>query len=316
MSVSFVIPLYNCLPLTQAMLASLQATLPADLDHEIILVDDGSTDGTRAWLASLGHQARVILNDRNLGYAGANNRGVAAAVKDRVALLNNDLVLTPRWLEPMLAVHRRLGPRAGLVGNVQLDARTGLLDHAGIFINLKGKPEHERREAQGWRTLLHGYHEADAVTGACVLLDRATWTKLGGFDEGFRNGGEDVDLCFRAHRAGLVNTVADRSVIRHHVSSSPGRALRNEENSRRLTLRWRRELVECAARHWCRHYYESSPLEPGTHGHGFQFGVWLHTLGLRREPPAATLAIMRRIIDAAVDVELARWDGLLGPASQ
>jgi GT2 family glycosyltransferase len=316
MSVSFVIPLYNCLPLTQAMLASLQATLPADLDHEIILVDDGSTDGTRAWLASLGHQARVILNDRNLGYAGANNRGVAAAVKDRVALLNNDLVLTPRWLEPMLAVHRRLGPRAGLVGNVQLDARTGLLDHAGIFINLKGKPEHERREAQGWRTLLHGYHEADAVTGACVLLDRATWTKLGGFDEGFRNGGEDVDLCFRARRAGLVNTVADRSVIRHHVSSSPGRALRNEENSRRLTLRWRRELVECAARHWCRHYYESSPLEPGTHGHGFQFGVWLHTLGLRREPPAATLAIMRRIIDAAVDVELARWDGLLGPASQ
>jgi GT2 family glycosyltransferase len=315
MSVSFVIPLYNCLSLTQAMLASLQASVPDGLDHEIILVDDGSTDGTRAWLAAPGPRCRVLLNERNLGYAGANNRGVAAATGDLVVLLNNDLVLPPRWLEPMLAVHQRLGARAGLTGNVQLDARTGHLDHAGIFINLKGKPEHERRPAQGWSTLLHGWHEADAVTGACVLLGRAVWERLGGFDEGFVNGGEDVDLCFRARRAGLTVAVADRSEIRHHVSSSPGRARRNEENTRRLTRRWRPELVDRAARHWCRHYFESSPLDPGAHGHGFEFQVWLHTLGLRREPPPAMLAAMRRIVDAAVDVELARWDELLGPAS-
>ena len=49
MVVSFVIPLYNCLPLTQAMLASLRTSLPAGLEHEIIFVDDGSTDGTRDW---------------------------------------------------------------------------------------------------------------------------------------------------------------------------------------------------------------------------------------------------------------------------
>jgi GT2 family glycosyltransferase len=313
MSVSFVIPLYNCLPLTQAMLASLHASLPTGLDHEVILVDDGSTDGTRDWLETVGGTCRVILNERNLGYAGANNRGVAAATKDLVALLNNDLVLPLRWLEPMLAVHRGLGARAGLVGNVQLDARTGQVDHTGIFINLKGKPEHDRREAQGWGTLLHGWHAVDAATGACLLVARDTWHRLGGFDEGFRNGGEDVDLCFRARRAGLVNAVADRSVVRHHVSSSPGRALRNEENSRHLTLRWRAELVDCAARHWCRHYFEASPLDPGTHGHGFEFQVWLHTLGLRREPPPVMLAAMRRLVDQAVDVELARWDEILGP---
>ena len=61
MQVSFVIPLFNCLPLTQAMVASLQATVPADVEYEIILVDDSSTDGTRAWLATLGSPCRVEI---------------------------------------------------------------------------------------------------------------------------------------------------------------------------------------------------------------------------------------------------------------
>ena len=76
MRVSFLIPLYNCLPLTQAMLASLQSTLPAGLDHEIILIDDASTDGTRDWLRTLSSGSahphiRVLLNDRNLDFAAA-----------------------------------------------------------------------------------------------------------------------------------------------------------------------------------------------------------------------------------------------------
>ena len=75
MTVSFLIPLYNCLALTQAMLASLRATLPAGLAHEIIFIDDGSTDGTRPWLASLTTDPaiRVVLQRENLGYAAANN---------------------------------------------------------------------------------------------------------------------------------------------------------------------------------------------------------------------------------------------------
>src|SRR5471032_1740040 len=79
-SLSVIIPLHNCLALTQAMLASLRATLPAGLAHEIIFVDDASTDGTRAWLATLAPPCRVLLNEKNLGYAASNNRAAALAI--------------------------------------------------------------------------------------------------------------------------------------------------------------------------------------------------------------------------------------------
>jgi GT2 family glycosyltransferase len=309
--VSFIIPLYDCLPLTQAMVASLQATVPRDLAHEIILVDDGSTDGTRAWLATLAAPFRVILNERNLGYAVANNRGAAAARGDVLALLNNDLVLASRWLEPMLALHRRLGTQAGLVGNVQLDARSGQVDHAGIFINSKGKPEHER-SLPSWSWLPErSWRPADAVTGACALVGRELWGELGGFDEGYINGCEDVDLCLRARAARRVNAVVLASVVRHHVSSSSGRKLRNEENTWRLTRRWRRELAGCGVRRWCRDCWEGSLFLPLDRQPLLALRCWLYVHGLRPAPPPEALAAM----DAAIAVELARWEEMFGRTS-
>lgn len=314
-TVSFIVPLYNCLPLTQAMLASLQATLPAGLEHEIIFVDDGSTDGTRAWLEAVARQhsaIRVVLNPRNLGYAGANNRGGAIATGEFLALLNNDLVLLPRWLEPMLDVHRQLGERVGFVGNLQYSASTGALDHAGIYIDHRGKPQH-LTSAPWWRRRLAGpaWRRVDAVTGACALVRRDLFLGLGGFDEGFANGGEDVDGCFRSEQAGRFSAVALRSAVRHHVSSSPGRKLRDEQNSRRLTLRWRNELARRGAQaSWSAHYLESqwtSPHDPAEHAVACQ--ALAHLLRLRGLPPPAAYPGMQ----AAIARELARWDDILGP---
>jgi GT2 family glycosyltransferase len=311
--VSFIIPLYNCLPLTQAMVASLQATLPGGLAHEIILVDDGSTDGTREWLKGLASSHspfRVVLNERNLGYAAANNRGAAAASGKFLVLLNNDLVLTRRWLEPMLSAHRALGAQAGLVGNVQLDARTGEIDHAGIYFNFKGKPEHVRELPLLPMQLLAPVRRVDAVTGACLLIERSLWQQLGGFDEGYVNGCEDVDLCLRAQAAGRVNAVALRSRIRHHISASPGRKSRDEENTFRFTRRWRVRLLECSVRHWCRHYYETASLHPRDGEFFLAFRIWLHAVGLKRTPPPEAIAAA----DAAIGAEIARWEKMFGAA--
>lgn len=310
MKLSCIVPLYNCLPLTQAMLQSLRATLPPGLDHEVIFVDDGSSDGTRDWLATLSDDPaiRVVLNDTNLGYAAANNRGASLATGDVLALLNNDLLFRPRWLEPMLAVLRRLGNRAGLVGNIQRRVADGSLDHAGIFINLKGKPEHLReRPPLSWLRGRSSARRVAAVTGACVLVRRDLFKELGGFSTAYINGGEDIDFAFRAAQAGHVNVVALRSVVDHHVSPSPTRKLRDEENSYRLTLAWRDTLAHHASRRWCRDFLRrewTSPREPADTF--VAAGLLAYALHLRRSIPAAALDGMR----ANLDVELARWRGM------
>jgi O-antigen biosynthesis protein len=309
---SVVVPLYNCLPLTQVMLASLRETLPCDVTHEIILIDDGSTDGTREWLATL-HDAniRVLLNERNLGYAAANNRAASEARGEFLALLNNDLVLQPHWLEPMFEAHASFAARAGLIGNVQLDARSGVVDHAGLVIGVTGKPIHVRALPNPLSRQLHPVRTVPAVTGACMLVERRVWQRLGGFDEGYINGGEDIDLCFRARAEDRVNAVALRSIIRHHVSSSPGRKTRDEQNSYRLARRWRREFVAAAdygRRAWCRSYLAQALLTPQSREYRLAIAACLFLARLRSTPPPAAAAA----IEEGVRVEFDRWELMFG----
>lgn len=311
LSVSFIIPLFNCLALTRACVESLQATLPSDLAYEIILVDDGSTDGTREWLATLRPPFRVLLHERNFGYAIANNRAAAVARGEYLALLNNDLVLLPGWFEALRDAHRALADRAGLIGNVQLDAASGAIDHAGIVINLQGKPEHARALPPVACRIFTAIRRVPAVTGACVLVSRSLWRQLGGFDDGYINGGEDIDLCFRARAAGRVNAVALCSVVRHHVSASAGRKARDEENSYRLARRWRREFVAAAdhaTRDWCRDYLATTLPEPRASEYVLAWHACFHAARLSTTPPPEAIAALQ----AGLACEFARWEQMFG----
>lgn len=247
MQISFIIPLFNCLPLTRDCVATLKKSLPEELEYEIILVDDGSNDGTKDWLKSLQSPFRAIINESNVGYAASNNHGARAAKGEYLCLLNNDLIFARGWLPPMMSLLNRLGSKAGAIGNVQRTVSNRQIDHSGIIVNDKGKPEHDRN----WYPWPHYYRKVPAVTGACLLIRRDTFLQDRGFDEQFVNGGEDVDLCFRLAQRRLTNAVALRSTILHHVSASPGRKQSDEKNSFRLAVKWRSQLTTLAQRAWC-----------------------------------------------------------------
>lgn len=304
MKLSFITPLFNGLALTQAMLASLRSTLPPGLEYEIILIDDGSTDGTREWLASLAAPCRTLTNPINLGFAATCNRGAAAATGSRLYFLNNDLELLPGWLEPMQDAFSKL-PQVGLVGNVQLRHATGEVDHAGIAFSPKGKPVHLTQ--RGWSAVRH----CDAVTGACFAIERALWTRLGGFDESYVNGGEDVDLALRARESGHPSLVALRSVVRHHVSASTGRKLRDEQNTRLLFRRWQAHIAARISRHCARDCLLASWEEPRDYPDPalVRDAVW-HWLGLQTRPaPRLHQAALARLA-----YEEARWAHVLDGA--
>lgn len=308
MEISFIIPLFNRLDLTRPCVESLRATLPAGLPHEIILVDDGSTDGTREWLHSLERPPFVVRrNDGNRGFAYGNNRAAAIARGRFLALVNSDLVFQPRWLEPMLRAFSRFRD-TGIVGNLQFRTSTGELDHAGLIIDPKGRPEHLDHR-RGHLLLPLPYSRRPAVTGACCVVEREQFLALGGFDEGFINGGEDVDLCYRLRRAGLAVRVANRSRVLHHVSASPGRKRHDEQNSRRLVRKWREQLIEDGARFWPHDYLHEHWLNPRAFDHGLLLAAVLRIAGLVPAPSSRA----RDIVARNIDLEEARWRAMFGP---
>ena len=237
MQISIITPLFNRLDLTRACLESARRTLEGR-DYEWIFIDDGSTDGTREFLGALAGEdarVRVVFNDARRGYAANNNHGARIARAPLLCLLNNDTTLLPGWLEPMARLARRL-PDVACVGNVQREPMTGLVDHAGIYFDDDGEARHVAKDEPA--PPREDYLEWPAVTAACCVVRRRVFLDLGGFDEAFHNGGEDVDFCLRARTRGFRHFVANRSLIYHHVSASPGRKQSESNNRRVFRERW------------------------------------------------------------------------------
>lgn len=251
--VSFVSALYNCLPLTQAMLESLEATV--DLaDKEVILINDASSDGTADFLSQLKDRPnfKILENAENQGFAAANNRAAEAARGEMLVFINNDLIFSPNWLPPMLEA-LSTQPAAGAIGNVQRNFKTKLVDHAGIYFDLEGLPTHaHKNRAHPPRGKLI---ERNAATAACLTIRKEVFEEVGGFEEAYRNGCEDVDLCMKLKSRGYRIYVALDSVIRHHISVSPGRNRHNERNTQIFRERWSDYARQFGEQEWAREYF-------------------------------------------------------------
>ncbi|HUJ10755.1 MAG TPA: glycosyltransferase [Verrucomicrobiae bacterium] len=232
--ISFIIPVFNCLDLTRDCLKSLEQTVHG-YPWEAIIVDDCSTDGTAEFLARLSAPYRILRNKTKQSYSASNNRAAALARGEFLCFLNNDTVLTPGWLEPMLAVFQN-HPDAGVVGNVQRNPRNGRYDHMGFVFSPGGL--HKSFGKYFFFKPLTGCVKWRAVTAACCLVRKAVFQEVDGFDESFVHGCEDIDLCLRLGQAGLKHYVAADSVIYHYVSSSETRRDLGEKNRQILLERW------------------------------------------------------------------------------
>jgi glycosyltransferase involved in cell wall biosynthesis len=209
---SIIILAHNQWDHTELCLQSIERHTPEP--HEIIIVDNGSTDETRERLRALvkGEGLKVILNNTNRGFAAGNNQGLSIAQGNCVLLLNNDTIVTPGWLGRMKDVFRRY-PETGVVGPmsnnvtrpqlVETSAYEGITDIDDFAVRWTG--EHE---GQSFST--------SKASGFCLLAKRDVIDKIGGLDEQFGSGNfEDDDFCSRAFLSGFEIRIAQDVFIHH-----------------------------------------------------------------------------------------------------
>jgi len=229
---SVLIVTYGNPDLTRECLASVFAQTTS-CALEVIVVDNASPDDTPDMIAREFPAVRLIRSAENLGFARANNVAARAARAEHLVLLNPDTVVLDRALERLLAVARRAP--AGLYGGRTLRP-DGRLDPSSCWG--AQTPWSAFCFATGLSTLLRGHRlfdpeslgrwERDSerdvgiVTGCLLLVRRAVWDELGGFDERFFMYGEDCDLAVRARRRGYRVAITPEATIVHVVGASSG----------------------------------------------------------------------------------------------
>lgn len=203
--VSIVILTHNNLSYTQECLAALEENTK---DHEVVVVDNASTDGTVEFLQGLEKRqpnAKVILSETNTGFAAGCNLGVAAATHEAICLLNNDTVPLPGWLDALRASRE---PGMGAVG-AKLLFPDMTLQHCGIAFDRREQPTPHYWPYHRFFDYPEEIEEANvagvvpAVTAACLLTDKTVWDEVEGMDEGYLVANfEDVDFNLKVRNAG------------------------------------------------------------------------------------------------------------------
>lgn len=233
---------------------------------EVVIVDNASVDGSERVLAESGLPARFVPTGANLGYGAGANVGIRLTRADLVLVCNPDLVVEPGSVQALtralLADPRRaiVGPRiVSADGSLYPSARTfpalgDAIGHAFLGLVAPRNRWSARYKMLGWDHAAPA--EVDWVSGACFLGRRAALEELGGFDESYFMYSEDVDLCWRAWKAGWKVAYEPAATVRHDQGVSadrhPYRMIAEHHRSLmrfayRTTRGWRRALLPLVA---------------------------------------------------------------------
>ncbi len=218
--VSVIIPAHGHTGYTLRCLASIAAR-PPEAPIEVIVVDDAGPPDEMAVLAQV-KGIRLLRNHVNLGFIGACNAASRTARGQYLLFLNNDTQVLPGWLDAML-VPFQTRDNVGAVGSMLLYP-DGRLQEAGCIVWFDGSGWNYGRHEDPTRPVYNYLREADYCSGACLLVPRAVFERLGRFDIGYAPAYyEDTDFCFRLRAQGLKTIYQPRSRIVHFEGISHGR---------------------------------------------------------------------------------------------
>jgi GT2 family glycosyltransferase/Tfp pilus assembly protein PilF len=240
---SIIIPVCNRGDLTKQCLLQL-AEVTHGCHYEVIVVDNASTDETPSFLASLEGDIRVICNTENLGFAKACNQGARVAQGKYLVFLNNDTIPQSGWLSALID-EVQANPDVSIVGSKLLYSNN-TIQHAGVVFSKNClTPYHIFNGAPCDLPAANVRREFQVVTAACLLIRRRDFESIGCFDEGFRNGFEDVDLCLKVRDQGRKVVYQPKSVLYHLEHQTPGRKDPEAEchNRNLLMNRWASKIV-------------------------------------------------------------------------
>lgn len=219
--VSVIIPVYNQVLYTLTCLRSL-ASHASKHAFEVIIIDDGSSDRT-AELLPIVENLNYIRNVKNLGFLRSCNRAAERAQGKRLVFLNNDVNLFPDWLDALVETFEQ-HDKVGIVGS-KLIFGDCTLQEAGGIIWADGTGANYGRGGHPDDPRYNFVRDVDYVSGASLMIDRALFERLGGFDERYIPAYyEDTDLCFRVREAGCRVIYQPRSVLIHYEGATSGRS--------------------------------------------------------------------------------------------
>lgn len=217
--VSVIIPNWNGLRWLRPCLDSLRRQTYRNF--EVIVVDNASTDGSVETLAQEYPEVRVVRMERNLGYAGGCNAGFRAARGEILVVLNNDTEADAGWLAALVEALDRHPEVGAAASRVMIYDRPHLLNAAGDLYRRDGTAD-----SRGvWQPYGPPYDRETYVfgaSGAAAAYRRQMLEEVGLFEECFFMYYEDVDLAWRAQKAGWKCLYVPEAVIYHHLSATGG----------------------------------------------------------------------------------------------
>jgi GT2 family glycosyltransferase len=226
-SISVIIPTRDRVSLLRGCVDGLLHHTAYD-NFEIIIIDNDSCEmETIEYLTGLQMESkvRVLRSEGEFNYSALNNRAVCEAKGDLIGFLNNDIeVIHPEWLYEM--VTQVMQPGVGAVG-AKLYYPDNTIQHAGVILGLGGVAGHSHlrlpRSDAGYFDRLQLVHEVSCVTGACMLMHKAIFLEVGGFDEtALKIAFNDVDLCLKLRKAGYRIIWTPYAELYHLESASRG----------------------------------------------------------------------------------------------